>query len=602
MDQAQLEILIKIIADQTGATLTLEQIEAVKQKMTAMGADGEQAFQKLGDGSERFSFRTQHHAQMAILAMAGLQGPFTNLLYHMEYIQQMATNMGVSVTDMLTKFAPMIGVVAILGAVAKGFSEVGKIGKEALDEVGEADRGLFGDIEAGLNVLELLNTKLEKTDDVAKRMAEHFSLVNKNLRDSIESAGHFDQISQLEDARKKIEETQARGVENYRKLGDEIESRKKNATGLNQFGPEFGEEFRKANATPAGQAANELSVKDTGHTDMRAVIAAYYDDLIRQNELGLERFNAAQETLLKENAGKIKTLVVEKATGKAYDDLQKEQTDLRVKSQEADEAFHRADLEKKLKQNEAVIRDPKSTPANVALAENYKTRIQIMLANSDQERDLIEAEAREKLKAAQERHAEAQHEVERVSREKQSTTAPGGIGARPQHEVTTRRRERGGGESVSTHPEAERIEREKKTPTVKTPDAEAIAIAVTKLADATRDLANAQAAVAGIPAARAPIPPNANHLDQSAEAYDARRKQESKQYSDNVGASQNRLAAAHQAFLDSETRNAGLMKINDDLLRSQDALYKSLYGTFSALTRQTDDLSQRIANMRLPGG
>ena len=327
MDPAVLQILIKLMADTTGATLTADEIQKVKLKLGEMGVSGEDAFQKVEGSSERFSFRSQHHAQMAVLGMMGLQGPLTSLAYHFEYLQMMADRSGMSVAAMLEQFAPMIGIVAVVGALGKAFMAVGAEGKSALDEAGRGAGNMFTNFEAGLRTIDLLNTKLEKTSDTAKRAGESIDGLGKKLQRELEYFKTTDELQRLELERKDIEERTTRAIGQREAAGKEIETQKATATSAAyRTTAEFDKEYQAASETPAGKAA--MAVEGATAPD---VIAAYYDDLLQKNHQAINDYRAKMAALLTDNAEQMKRIyatVADKEHQDAIDEDRKKQADL----------------------------------------------------------------------------------------------------------------------------------------------------------------------------------------------------------------------------------------------------------------------------------
>lgn len=154
-DAGQLDILIKLISDAAGAELTKDQIEQVKGKLLEMGESGKDAFDKIDNAEEALSFRTKQRISTYALEMAGIDGPVTTLLHHMEYIQAMAERTGLSLLGLFSQLGTGIAGVAAGSLVINKAIDLAKDADAAWEAAGLKVQGFWKNLQIGYGITDL---------------------------------------------------------------------------------------------------------------------------------------------------------------------------------------------------------------------------------------------------------------------------------------------------------------------------------------------------------------------------------------------------------------------------------------------------------------
>ena len=135
--------------------------------------------------------------------------------------------------------ATLAGVGVGLAAVAvyKAFEGIADSGRQAFEDIGESSHGFFGDLLAGIGVIDTLNGKLEKTADVTSRLNDNFQRTQKlKMEYAAQDAKGVTQSTVEQRKLTKQEDTRQHTVANFQERGKELEDLKKSIGATTNLG------------------------------------------------------------------------------------------------------------------------------------------------------------------------------------------------------------------------------------------------------------------------------------------------------------------------------------------------------------------------------
>lgn len=164
-------------------TYTADDIRNISATSAPKSRTGDR-FGRIGidDDGNVSSFRMRNRIQQSIMGVAGLgEGPLEAIAQKWQYLDFMAKRYGTTISGLVAKAGPGLGILAGVAVLYKGLESTVKEGAKSFDEAGLSGRGYWSNLAAGLGIIDTWNLKHEKVAETLDRLSANYVRLKENM-------------------------------------------------------------------------------------------------------------------------------------------------------------------------------------------------------------------------------------------------------------------------------------------------------------------------------------------------------------------------------------------------------------------------------------